>query len=107
MKNFVQTGNMITVPAPAPLTSGQGVQIGALFGVASTTVASGEPVAIDTSGVYELPKEATTDAYAIGDEVEWNAAQHRVAPIDEGTRIGVVVAAAGATAPVVRVKLDG
>ena len=35
MKNFVQRGENIAVPAPAAVTSGAGVLIGALFGVAN------------------------------------------------------------------------
>lgn len=40
MKNFIQRGDMITVTAPTGgVTSGQGVLVGNLFGVAATTVA--------------------------------------------------------------------
>jgi predicted RecA/RadA family phage recombinase len=57
MKNFIQRGDMITVTAPTGgVTSGQGVLVGSLFGVAATTAAEGESVEIDTVGVYELPK---------------------------------------------------
>lgn len=107
MKNFVQTGNVISVTAPAAVSSGGGVQIGALFGVASTDAALGALVEIAVAGVYDLPKEATTDTFAVGDEVEWNAVAGRVAALDAGTRIGVVIAAAGATAATARVRLDG
>jgi predicted RecA/RadA family phage recombinase len=107
MRNFVQPGNAVTVPSPAAVASGEGVQIGALFGVASADAASGADVELAVAGVYDLPKEATTDTYAVGAAVEWNAAQARVAPLSTGARIGVVIAAAGATAPTARVRLDG
>ncbi|MEM6440047.1 MAG: capsid cement protein [Pseudomonadota bacterium] len=107
MRNYVQPGRTVTVPAPAALASGEGVQIGELFGVAATAAESGAAVALTAEGVFELPKEATTDAYAIGDAVEWDAANRRVAALDSGAKIGVCIAAAGATAPTVRVRLSG
>ncbi len=107
MKNFIQPGASVTVAAPAAVVSGQGVMIGALFGVAATDAASGAPVAIATEGVFELPKEATTDTFAIGDAVEWDAGAARIAALDAGTKIGVVIAAAGATATIARVRLTG
>jgi predicted RecA/RadA family phage recombinase len=107
MKNFIQPGNVIRVAAPAAVASGEGVQIGALFGVASTDAASGAAVELAVAGVFELPKEATTDAYAVGAAVQWNAGQKRVAPLTSGARIGVVIEAAGATAATARVRLDG
>lgn len=108
MKNFVQTGSVIPVTAPSGgVVSGEGVQIGALFGVASTTQAAGASVEIAVAGVFDLPKEATTDTFSVGAAVEWDAANGRVAALDSGVRIGLAIAAAGATAATVRVRLDG
>lgn len=70
MKNFVQRGDTITVAAPATLSSGDGVLIGSLFGVATTDAASGADVALVTTGVIALPKESTTDTFAVGDPCE-------------------------------------
>ncbi|MEM9838535.1 MAG: capsid cement protein [Pseudomonadota bacterium] len=105
MKNFVQPGNAVTVPAPTAITSGDGVLIGELFGVASTDAASGADVALQASGVFDLPKEATTDTYSLGDPVEWDAANTRVRALDAGTKIGIAVQPALATAPTVRIRL--
>lgn len=107
MKNFVQPGNTVTVPAPAALASGEGVQIGVLFGVAATSAESGSAVALATSGVFDLPKEATTDTFDIGDAVEWDTANARVDALSSGEKIGAVVAAAAATDATVRVRLVG
>jgi predicted RecA/RadA family phage recombinase len=109
MRNFIQPGSMITVPAPAGgVVSGQGVQIGALFGVAATTQAAGDDVALALTGVYELPKDGTAGVgFSVGDPVEWNAAFDRAEPLDGGQRIGVAVTDAGPSAAVVRVRLDG
>ena len=59
MKNFVAVGNILTLPAPAALTSGQGVLIGSIFGVAQKDASNGEDVAILVTGVLELPKAAS------------------------------------------------
>lgn len=99
MRNYIQPGDTITVPAPAAVASGGGVQIGALFGVAATDAAEDQPVAISVKGVFELPKSATV--LAIGAPVEWTGTA--VAPLDAGDQVGIVVenAAAGdATAKV-------
>jgi plasmid stabilization system protein ParE len=50
MKNYIQEGRMISVAAPAGgMASGDGVVVGALFGVASKTAAAGETVTIATA----------------------------------------------------------
>ena len=51
MKNFVQHGLTITLAAPAAITSGSGVQVGAIFGVAMHDAASGDPVETATSEI--------------------------------------------------------
>mgnify|MGYP005857460351 CR=1 FL=1 len=105
MKNFIQRGDTITVAAPAAVSSGDGVLIGSLFGVASTDAESGANVALVTSGVIALPKEATTDTFAIGDAVEWDAGNDRVVALNTGDQIGVAVEAAGASKATVAVKI--
>lgn len=87
---------MIAVTAPAGgVTSGQGVLVGNLFGVAATTAAEGESVEIATVGVYELPKlvSAVIDA---GDRVAWDdTAKLVVLPGTGMVPIGVATLAAG------------
>ena len=107
MKNYVQPGRNVTVTAPATLVSGEGVQIGALFGVAAGDADPGASVTLSTEGVFDLPKEATTTTFAVGDEVEWNAAQKRVDALSTGAKVGVVIAAASATDATARVRLTG
>lgn len=65
MKNFIQPGDTITVPAPADVASGAGVLVGKLFGVASSDAKSGDPVEISRSGVYELAK-TSAQAWTVG-----------------------------------------
>ena len=43
MKNYFQPGHTITLTAPAAVTSGGGLLVGAIFGIAAHDAASGEP----------------------------------------------------------------
>lgn len=105
MKNFIQAGDNITVPAPATIASGAGVLVGSLFGIANSDATSGEPVVISTQGVFDLPKEAT-DAIAIGDAVYWDDTNDVVTVTDTGnTFIGHATAAAGNPSGIARVRL--
>ena len=96
MKNFVQRGDIITVTAPAGgVTSGQGVLVGNLFGVAAKT------------GVYELPKLASA-VIAAGARVAWdNTAKQVVLPGTGMVPIGIATLAVGNGVATVRVRLDG
>lgn len=105
MKNFVEDGDMITITVGGAISSGDLVEAGTLHGVAATDAQSGDAVAIKTEGVFDLPKEATTDTYSVGDEVEWDSGNSRVTALAAGTRIGVAVAAAAATDTTVAIKL--
>lgn len=74
MKNYVQPGNSITIPAPAGgAVSGKPIAVGSLRGFASTTAAAGEPVAVSRTGVFEYAK-ATGAAWAVGDTVYYSVA---------------------------------
>ena len=61
MKNYIQPGDTIAAIAPATVLSGAGVLIGSLFGVASGDAASGAEVLLNTTGVYDLPKNNGVD----------------------------------------------
>lgn len=108
MKNYVQAGNDLTLDAPADVSSGDGVLIGAIFGVAAVDAVSGDPVDIRTRGVFSLPKAAV--AVAIGDLVYWDDTA-KVATTDDDTggnpKIGVAVAAAIDSAAKATVRLNG
>ncbi|MBX6330069.1 MAG: DUF2190 family protein [Pseudolabrys sp.] len=108
MKNFIQRGDVITVTAPTGgVTSGQGVLVGNLFGVAATTVAEGESVEIATVGVYELPKLVSA-VIAAGARVAWDGtAKQVVLPGTGMAPIGIATFASGNGVTTVRVRLDG
>lgn len=95
MKNNVGSGDILTVTAPAALTSGQAFILGSLFLVAVSAAASGEEVAAVRTGVHKLPKESTDDM-AVGEKLNWDdTGKH----LQEGTadldNVATVVKAAG------------
>lgn len=71
MKNYVQEGNIITVPAPYDVASGAGALVGTLFGVAQTAAASGAAVPLVVRGVFTLAK-AASQAWTAGAAIYWD-----------------------------------
>jgi predicted RecA/RadA family phage recombinase len=108
VKTFIQNGDVITVTAPAGgVASGEGVVVGALFGIAAFTAAEGEAVEIATRGVYILPKEPTA-VIAVGDRVSWDDAAKQIKLPAVGLYpVGIATEAAGNGITTVRVRLDG
>lgn len=95
MKNFVQQGAVISATAPANLLSGDGVQIGSMFGVASTDAASGKKVELAVVGVFKLPVKAA-DTVNPGTELFWDAGNGEATVDDDSgarLRIGYAVSA--------------
>ena len=105
MKNYVQEGKTITVTAPAAMTSGQYVVVGAIRGVAAFDAASGEPVELATEGVFTLPKVAA-DSIAAGDLLYWTGtACTKVPGTGSKPLVGVAIKPAAANSTTVQVKL--
>ena len=105
MKNFIQEGKTITITAPAAVTSGQYVTVGAIRGVAAYDAASGQPAEVATEGVFSLPK-ATAEDIAAGDVVYWNGTACTKTP-GTGSKplVGVAIKPAGNGVTTVAVKL--
>lgn len=109
MKNFVQPGETVTVAAPYAVTSGQGVLVGTLFGVASVNAAISAEVEIQTTGVFDLTKVGS-QAWTVGALIYWdNAARNCTTVVGSNTLIGKALAAVGSGAgeTVGRVRLSG
>lgn len=107
MRNFVQAGDKITIPAAAAATSGDGVKIGTLFGIASGDAAIGDPLVLVTAGVFDMPKVAADDI-TLGAAIYWRTSDGLVTVTASGnTKVGVAVSAAGNGAGSVRVRLNG
>jgi predicted RecA/RadA family phage recombinase len=106
MHNFVQVGEQIEVVAPTALASGEGVVIGGMFGVATTTAAVNTPVVLRLVGVVTLPK--ATGALTQFAKVYWDATNKRVSGTATGNSlIGVAARPAASADAVAYVRLDG
>jgi predicted RecA/RadA family phage recombinase len=107
MKNYVQKGENLTLPAPYDVASGGGVKSGLIFGVAAGDALSGADVDLVTVGVFDLPK-VSTDVFNIGAAVYWNDTTKLVTTTTSGnTKVGVAVTAAPNPSGSVNVRLNG
>lgn len=107
MKNFVQDGDVMTVPAPYPVASGAGALVGALFGIAAYSAPQGAPLEIATKGVFDLPK-AAGDTPALGGRLYWNDTTKALTTAAQGNAlVGVAAQEAMGDARTVRVRLNG
>jgi len=107
MKNFVQHGGVIPVIAPYTVTSGQGVLVGALFGVAAYDAAQGAVVEIKREGVFDV-SALTADTGAQGTKMYWDATNRRLTTTaTNNTLVGATTIAKTGTDTTARVLLDG
>lgn len=109
MKNFVSPGDSITVTATAAASSGDGVLVGSLFGIASGDAAIGDKLVLTTRGVFRMAK-VSTDVLAVGSPVYWDAANSLAVASDASganAEIGLAVTAAGNPSGTVNVRLHG
>jgi predicted RecA/RadA family phage recombinase len=79
---FVQNGRYVEVTLPYARKGGEGVLVGALFGVCVVDGAQGDRINIDTEGIYGL----TAATGASTDSTEWAAAywdnsNRRITPV--------------------------
>lgn len=109
MKNYVQPGTTLTLTAPYAVTSGNGLLVGAIFGVAAGDAASGATVEAALTGVFDLTKIGS-QAWTIGAKIYWDDTNKRCTTVaTDNTLIGVAVetVAGGAGDTVGRVRLNG
>jgi predicted RecA/RadA family phage recombinase len=104
MKNFIQPGDTLTVPAPSGgVVSGALVIIGSLIGVAGSTAAAGVDVAVKTTGVFELPK-VSAQAWTVGAPIYWEDGAATTTATDN-TLIGYATEAAVNPSAIGRVRI--
>lgn len=112
MKNFVHAGAQLTIAAPYQVSSGGGVAVGALFGIAMGDAENGATVDVLTEGVVALAKNSAS-VFIVGQKVYFNATDKKAhSNADEDSNsggavqaIGYAVKAAGAGAMTVEVRL--
>jgi len=107
MKNYVQKGENLSLPAPYAVSSGDGALIGSIFGVAAGDAELGAEVDLVTVGVFTLPK-VSTDVMAVGNAVYWDdTAKLVTVTATDNTKIGVSVAVAVNPSGTTDVRLNG
>lgn len=105
MKNFVQAGSALTIPAPTAVASGDVVLVGNIIGIANGASATGADLDLTTTGVFALPKVGA-DAFALGATVYFNTTTKLATATASGNpAIGTAVAAAGIGVATVKVRL--
>lgn len=105
-KNYIQPGDTVTVPAPADVSSGDGVLVGKLFGVAQFSAKSGDDVEISTKGVYTLPK-TSAQAWTVGAPIYWDGSKCTTADgSGANTLVGHALAVAANPSPAGTVRLS-
>jgi predicted RecA/RadA family phage recombinase len=108
-KNFVQPGDTVTLVAPTGgVTSGKGVLIGTVFGVALETALVGVSFDSRIEGVFDLDK-LNTEVWIAGDKIYWDNTNVRATNVPTaGFRlVGTATAAAANPSLTGRVRLTG
>lgn len=94
MKNFIQEGDILNLPAPYAVSSGDGALIGSIFGVATVTLANGVSGSFAREGVFAL-KKTSAQAWTVGAKIYWdNTAKECTTTSTSNTLIGTAVEAA-------------
>lgn len=95
---FIQNGDYVEVTLPYARSGGQGVLVGALFGVCVVDGASGDVINIHTEGVYglEAATGASTDATQWA-KAYWDNSAKKITPVASGNSYVGTFAAAKTT----------
>jgi predicted RecA/RadA family phage recombinase len=107
MKNFIQPGHSLAmaVPYAGGVTAGQGMLVGALFGVAAVDGAQNAVIEGATQGVFDLTKQPSL-AIAAGARVFWDDSNRRITTTATGNyQVGIAVLASTTADTTVRVWL--
>lgn len=106
MRNYIGPGDTVEVVAPGEVSSGDGVLVDHLFGIAVKDSDTGDEVEIKTTGVFELPK-VSAQAWAVGEAIYWDDDNSRCTTVDTGRHIGAALAIAANPTATGIVRLNG
>lgn len=107
MRNYVQTGETLTLTAPYQVASGAGLLVGSIFAVATGDAANGAVVEGRTVGVYDLAK-VSAQAWTVGALIYWDDSAKNCTTTSSGNKlIGTAAAAAANPSATGRVRLNG
>lgn len=106
MARFIQPGKIINYSntTGADIAYGSEVVLASRIGVAESKIPAGTMGAVSLEGVYEMEAE-TTAAFAVGQKLCWDVANHRLTATEGDVAAGIAVEAKAETASVALVKL--
>lgn len=91
MSGFVHEGRNLVVPAPYEVHAGDGVKIGALFGIAASWAEAGQLVPVAASGVFDV-RRPVAEQWNLGTRIYWNDSERAfTCKPESGSFIGVIV----------------
>jgi predicted RecA/RadA family phage recombinase len=107
MKNFIQHGDTITLVAPYNVTSGGGVLVGSIFGIACNDAPASTEMEAKLTGVFSMQKVAT-ESWSVGSLVYWNDTEKLATSVAVANQlIGVAIVAAASPSSIGIVRLNG
>lgn len=104
--NYLQKGDVLTLTAPADVSSGGVVNVGDFVGVAQSDALTGAEVEVGVVGVYELPVASALEV-AVGDLLYWDAADGELNNDNANPLAGAATQVSGAGDTSVGVRLKG
>lgn len=108
MKTFIQPGNSLAVAIPyaSGVSAGQGILVGALFGIAAVDGVQNAVIEAATQGVFDVTKQPAL-AITAGARVFWDDTNRRITTTATGNyQVGIATLAALAADTSVRVWLN-
>lgn len=107
MRNYIQPGDTLTIPAAEAVLSGGVVIAGEIIGIAAGSGSAGDLIDVATVGVFDVPKVAA-DAIALGDAVFFDLeTELATSTAGDNPKLGVATEAAPADSATVRFRLSG
>jgi len=107
MKNFIQTGGVLTLTAPGALAAGVGVKVGSIVGITTSAADSGAQVEVLLEGVVEVAK-VSAQAWTQGVIIYWDdTAKLFTTTSTSNTLVGVATAAAANPSATGKLRLNG
>ena len=107
MKSYQNEGDTLTLTAPYDVASGDGAQVGSIFGVAQNAMLIGAIGEFAREGVFTL-KKTSAQAWTQGVKLYWdNAAKEVTTTVGANLLIGAAAAAAVNPSATGSVLVDG
>lgn len=103
---FVQDGKSIDHTPTSAVSAGDVIVVGKVIGIAKLDIAANTLGALAVEGVFDVAKEATTDTFAAGAKVYWDAVAEQITAEPNGVPMGTVLVAAAATDATARLLLN-